>query len=205
MSATDEHTAYHVLWSEWDDAWYVVTEATVHAAQLAMADDAPRPPMTFGDLRRSSDPDDIEQLESLLEEWSEASLEHYLTAIERAAGQARADGGLTGRLAALSDVDFEGTDEPSDDYEYLPGDDVDFRDEQIPWDEPEVRYWDVITRASGVDLPADLVERYCTVRHATGSPGSSGSYIGTSVDESKLDELVDVLRSRSHVVVRLDE
>lgn len=154
--------------------------------------------MTFGDVRRSGD---LDLLRDILDQHGGASLEAYVSAIEASAGRRVSADDLTVRLGLLRDVDFDGDDRPTDDYEFLPGDDVDFREDQVAWDEPEVRYWDVIVRASRHDLPADLAERYCSDRQATGSPGSSGAYIGSWVDEDRLGEVIAELEHRGFTVV----
>lgn len=155
--------------------------------------------MTFGDVRRSGE---LDLLRDLLDQHGGASPEQYVAAIEASADRRVLGGDLAVRLDLLRDVDFDGDDVPTDDYEFLPGDDVDFREDQVAWDEPEVRYWDVIVRASRHDLPTDLAERYCSDHEATGSPGSSGAYIGSWVDEDRLDELTAELEDRGFTVIR---
>ena len=98
------------------------------------------------------------------------------------------------RLRALDDFDFAGEDEAT-------GDDVDFREEQIAWDEPEVRFWDVLAGATARDLPSDLAAGYCTDQYATDSPGSSGAFINSSVDEDRLAELAAELEARGYTVL----
>lgn len=191
----------HLIWTEWEGAPCLVSPATLDAAQRATADDAPHPPMNFGDVRRSAD---LDQLKELLEDHGNASLKQYVVGIESVAGQS-GDGDIATRLASLHGFDFRGDDTATDDYEYLPGDDVDFREEQVAWDEPEVRYWDVIARATSGDLPADLAAEYCSDYHATGSPGSSGAYIGSWVDAARLDELIVEIEARGYTVNRGDE
>lgn len=199
MSAVDDERVLHLIWSEWDNVPYLVNPETLAAAQRAAADDAPRPPMNFGDVRRSGD---MDELEELLSGYGYASPEQYVTGIERAAGRPPGSGDLSTRLQALNDVVFEGDDTATDDYDYLPGDDVDFREEQIAWDEPAVRYWDALASATARDLPSDLATEYCTDRYATGSPGSSGSFIDSSVDEDRLAELVAELEARGYAIIR---
>ena len=79
---------------------------------------------------------------------------------------------------------------------------MDFREERIAWDEPEVRYWDVIAGATARDLPSDLVAEYCINSYATGSPGSSGSFIDSSVDPLRLVDLVAQLEARGYTIHR---
>ena len=190
----------HLVRSEWNgDVPYLVSSATLAEAERATADDAPRPPMNFGDVRRSGD---VDELEHLLSEYGGASPEHYVSAIERAAGRSPAAGDVVTRLKALHDCKFDGDDTATDDYECVPGDDVDFREERIAWDEPEVRYWDVIAGATARDLPSDLVAEYCINSYATGSPGSSGSFIDSSVDPQRLVDLVAQLEARGYTIHR---
>lgn len=68
------------------------------------AHDAPHPPMNIGDVRRSGD---LVQLEDLLGSY-EASLEQYAAAIEAAVGRSAGGGDIEARLAALDDIDFTG-------------------------------------------------------------------------------------------------
>lgn len=190
----------HLVRSEWNgDVPYLVSSATLAEAERATADNAPRPPMNFGDVRRSGD---VDELEHLLSEYGGASPEHYVSAIERAAGRSPAAGDVVTRLKALHDCKFDGDDTATDDYECVPGDDVDFREERIAWDEPEVRYWDVIAGATARDLPSDLVAEYCINSYATGSPGSSGSFIDSSVDPQRLVDLVAQLEARGYTIHR---
>ena len=198
MSAVDDEWVLHLIWSEWDNVPYLVSPETLAAAQRATAADAPRPPMNFGDVRRSGD---IDTLEDLLSGYG-ASPEQYIAAIERAAGRPPGSGELSTRLKAVDDFVFAGEHEVTDDYDYLPGDDVDYREEQIVWDEPVVRYWDALAGATACDLPSDLATEYCVDRYATGSPGSSGSFIDSSVDEDRLAELVAELEAWGYTVIR---
>ena len=155
--------------------------------------------MNFGDVRRSGD---LDALEHLLSGYGEASLEDYVSAIERAAGRPSGAGDLATRLAALQDCEFGGESTATDDYDCIPGDDVEYREEQIAWDEPEVRYWNVIAGATARDLPSDLVVKYCVDSYATGSPGSSGAFIDSSVDPLRLADLVTELEARGYTIHR---
>ena len=83
-----------------------------------------------------------------------------MAGIEAAAGRPSEGGDLATRLAALDDFEFAGDDTETEDYDSLSAHDEDVRDEEIPWDEPAVRYWDVISNATENDLPADLAERH---------------------------------------------
>ena len=197
MSVGGDERILHLIWSDWDNVPYLVSPETLAAAERATADDAPRPHMNFGDVRRGGD---IDELEDLLSWHGDASLEQYIAGIERAAGRPPGSGALWTRLKALDDFVFEGDDTATDDYDYLPGDDFDFREEQIPWDEPQVRFWDVLAGATARDLPSDLAAEYCTDQYATGSPGSSGAFINSSVDEDRLAELVAELEARGYTV-----
>lgn len=199
MSAANDRVL-HLIWSAWDaDVPYLVSSESLAAAQSATAEDAPRPPMNFGDVRRSGD---IDELERVLSGWCGASPEQYVEAIERAAGRRPDSQDLVMRLHAVSDYAFEGERTATDEYECLPGDDEDFREEQIAWDEPEVRYWSVIAGATADDLPSDLAAEHCVDRYATGSPGSSGSFIDSSVDPDRLNELIAELEVRGYAVLR---
>jgi hypothetical protein len=198
MSAVGDERVLHLIWSEWHNVPYLVSPESLAAAQRATADDAPRPPMNFGDVRFAGD---IDTLEDLLSAYG-ASAEQYVAAIERAAGRPPGNGELSTRLQALDDVVFAGDDTATDDYDYLPGDDHDFREEQIAWDEPAVRYWNALAGATARDLPSDLATEYCTDRYATGSPGSSGSFIDSSADPDRLAELVAELEARGYTVIR---
>ena len=120
--------------------------------------------------------------------------------IERAAGRPAETGEIATRLEALRDFVFKGDDTATDDYDYLPADDVDFRDEQVAWDEPAVRYWNMIAGATARDLPSDLT-KYCADRHATGSPGSSGAFIDSSVDPDQLAVLITELEARGYTII----
>jgi len=186
----------HLIWSEWENMPCLVSPAALEAAQRATAHDAPHPPMNVGDVRRSGD---LDQLEDLVGAWG-ASLEQYAAGIEAAAGRSDRSGDIAARLAALDDVDFAGVYTATDEYDVLPADDHDFREELVAWDEPEVRYWDVISQATPTSLPSDLAERYSSDHYATGSPGSSGALMGSWVDPARLDELIAELEARGYVV-----
>lgn len=200
VSKGGDERVLHLIWSDWDaDVPYLVSSETLAAAHLATADDAPRPPMDFGDLRRDRD---IDGLERHLPGNGCDSLEQYVAGIERAAGRPPGSGEISTRLEALRDFVFDGDDTATDDYDYLPADDVDFREEQIAWDEPAVRYWNVIAPATAHDLPSDLAAEYCADRYATGSPGSSGEFIDSSVDPDRLGELIAELEARRYKIIR---
>ena len=128
MSAGGDERVLHLIWSDWENVPYLVSPENLAAAERATADDAPRPHMNFGEVRRGGD---IDELEDLLSWHGDASLEQYIAGIERAAGRPPGSGDLFMRLRALDDFDFAGEDEAT-------GDDVDFREEQIAWDEPVV-------------------------------------------------------------------
>ena len=197
VSKRSDELVLHLIWSEWENMPCLVSPAALEAAQRATADDAPRPPTNIGDVRRSGD---LDHLEDLLDGYGGASMEQYAAAIEVAAGLPVGGGDIAARLAALDDVDFAGVDAATDEYDYLPADDHDFREEQVAWDEPEVRYWDVISQATPNSLPSDLAERYVPDHYATGSPGSSGALMGSWVDPARLDELLAELEARGYVV-----
>ena len=198
MSVGGDERVLHLVWSDWENVPYLVSPENLAAAERATADDAPRPHMNFGEVRRGGD---IDELEDLLSWHGDASLEQYIAGIERAAGRPPGSGDLFMRLRALDDFDFAGEDEATDDYDYLPSDDVDLGEEQIALDEPEVRFWDVLAGATARDLPSDLAAGYCTDQYATDSPGSSGAFINSSVDEDRLAELVAELEARGYTVL----
>jgi hypothetical protein len=153
--------------------------------------------MNIGDVRRSGD---LDHLEELLDGYFGASLEQYAAAIEAAAGRSAGRGDIGARLAMLDDVDFAGVHTATEEYDGLPADDYDVREDLVAWDEPVVRYWDVIIRATPTSLPSDLAERYSSDHYATGSPWSSGALIGSWVDPARLDELLAELAARGYVV-----
>ena len=196
MSEREDELVLHLIWSEWEGMPCLVSPAILEEARRATAEDAPHPPTNIGDVRRSGD---LDQLEDLLDGYG-ASLEQYAAAIEMAAGLPVGGGDIAARLAALDAVDFAGFDAETDEYESLPADDHDFRDEQVAWGEPEVRYWDVISQATPNSLPSDLAERYVSDHYATGSPCSSGALIGSWADPARLDDLLAELEARGYVV-----
>ncbi len=170
MSVGGDERILHLIWSDWDNVPYLVSPETLAAAERATADDAPRPHMNFGDVRRGGD---IDELEDLLSWHGDASLEPYIAGIERAAGRPPGSGALWTRLKALDDFVFAGEDEATDDYDYLPGDDFGFREEQSPWDGPQVR-----SGTCSPERPAPvsgLAAAYCTDQYASGSPWLIGA------------------------------
>lgn len=198
MSVGGDERVLHLIWSDWENVPYLVSSESLAAAERATADDAPRPPMNFGDIRRSGD---LDALEDLLVGYDFSSLEQYVAGIERAAGRLPGSGDPGTRLKSLDDFVFEGEREATDDYNYLPGDNEDFREEQIAWDESDVRFWGELAGATARDLPSDLAAEYCADQYATGSPVSSGAFINSSVDEDRLAELVVELEARGYTVV----
>jgi len=199
VSNHSDELVLHLIWSEWENMPCLVSPAALEAAQRATAHDAPHPPMNIGDVRRSGD---LDQLEELLDGYYGVTLEQYAAAIEAAAGRSAGGGDIAARLAALDDIDFGGVETATDEYDNLPADDHDFREDQVAWDEPVVRYWDVICQATPTSLPSDLAARYCSDHYATGSPGSSGDLMGSWVDPARLDELIAELEARGYVVHR---
>ena len=197
VSKRSDELVLHLIWTEWQNMPCLVSPAALEAAQRATADDAPRPPTYIGDVRRSGD---LDHLEELLDGYFGASLEQYAAAIAAAAGRPAGGGDIAVRLAMLDDVDFAGVETATDEYDRLPGDDYDVREDLVAWDEPVVRYWDVISRATPTSLPSDLAERYSSDHYATTGPWSSGALIGSWVDPARLDELLAELEARGYVV-----
>lgn len=201
MNQSDE-LVLHLIWTEWEDMPCLVSPATLLAAQRATAPDAPHPPMYVKDLRR---PGQLEELEELLDGHFGATVEQYVAAIEAAAGRPSKGGDLAARLAALDDFEFAGDDVTTDDYDGLPADDhILDPDDGVQWGEPEVRYWDVISKATENDLPWDVDASYTADSYATGSPGSSGAHIGSFVDPDRLEELIAEVEALGYVVHRRD-
>ena len=65
-----------------------------------------------------------------------------------------------------------------------------------------VRFWDVLAGATARNLPSDPAAKYYVDRFATGSPGSSGSFIDSSVDPDRLADLVADLEVRGCAILR---
>lgn len=101
----------HLFSYEWQgDVPLLVSPGTVEAARRATADEAPHPPMDFGDACRTGD---LIELEELLGCDFRVSLEEYVAGMEAAARRSPEGGDVAARLVALDDFDFAGDDTPT--------------------------------------------------------------------------------------------
>lgn len=189
----------HVVWSPFEPVAHVVSSETIAAATAA---DAAPVLVDFGYLRRMGG---VDELADRLAGFGEASVEEYVTAIERSAGRAPTSEDLAERLAAVADVSFDGLDADGFDPEggrYLPADDDDFRTsweiEEAPAE--EYRGYELIATAMSNDIPPDVFEEFAESRYGD-SPVFSG-HIDDSVPAEQLDALIAVLETRGYTVIR---
>ena len=171
---------------------HLVNAGTLEAASNAPGEaDATPYYADYGELRRSGD---LEFLADRLQRGFGLTLEEYADEIERSADLAPASPDISARLAALDDVDFDGTEDG-----FAPPDRDDFRAEWELDNEVEVENLWAHTVAMGMcdDVPSDILAEFNAFQHLM-----FVDYQYCAVPDDQLDAMIAALQARGFTVER---